>query len=108
MQLGDIYTSGSGYYDIEVDADEFVLVDWTTPQAPLEDALIGSFIGISGCCLSFIILIISIILSMTVKEKTPSIINHNQLSDPSNNVKNEEKIQDKSPQENDSSWWQEE
>ena len=108
MQLGDIYTSGSGYYDIEVDADEFVLVDWTTPQAPLEDALIGSFIGISGCFLSFIILIISIILSMTLKEKTPSIINHNQLSDPSNNVKNEEIIQDKSPQENDSSWWQEE
>ena len=108
MQLGDIYTSGSGYYDIEVDADEFVLVDWTTPQAPLEDALIGSFIGISGCCLSLIILIISIILSMTLKEKTPSIINHNQLSDPSNNVKNEEIIQDKSPQENDSSWWQEE
>ena len=107
MQLGDIYPSGSGYYDIEVDADEFVLVDWTTPEAPLEDALMGSFVGVMGCCLSFIILIISIILSVVLKEKTPFLINQNQLSDSSNNVNNEEIIQEKSHQENDASWWQE-
>ena len=73
MQLGDIYPSGSGYYDIEVEAAEFVLVDWTTP---IEFGETGkAALGLMGSCLSLGILMLGMMLAGRLPEKPEVMIN---------------------------------
>lgn len=105
MQLGDIYPSGSGYYDIEVDADEFVLVDWTTPMnTDLEDVE-GSAIGLMGCCLSLGILMIGVIVAAS-KGESEVVIGQNQVILFPEEMASEEDSQSESPQKTDGNWWE--
>ena len=105
MQLGDIYPSGSGYYDIEVDADEFVLVDWTTPMnTDLEDVE-GSAIGLMGCCLSLGILMIGVIVAAS-KGESEVVIGQNQVILFPEEMASEEGSQSESPQKTDGNWWE--
>ena len=85
MQLGDIYPSGSGYYDIEVEADEFVLVDWTTPMV-WNEIEFDTAIGVLGCFISLGVLTVGIILALVLKEKPDVMINQPQdkITEPSN------------------------
>ena len=81
MQLGDIYPSGSGYYDIEVEADEFVLVDWTTPMGWDQPFEFGTVIGGMGCFLSLGALALGGILAVALKEKPEVMINQTYSED---------------------------
>ena len=81
MQLGDIYPSGSGYYDIEVEADEFVLVDWTTPMGWDQPFEFGTVIGGMGCILSLGALALGGILAVALKEKPEVMINQTYSED---------------------------
>ena len=73
MQLGDIYPSGSGYYDIEVEAAEFVLVDWTTPMEFGETG--KAALGLMGSCFSLGILMLGMMLAGRLPEKPEVMIN---------------------------------
>ena len=105
MQLGDIYPSGSGYYDIEVDADEFVLVDWTTPMNTDMEEVENSAIGLMGCCLSLVILMISVIVAVSKKE-SEVVIGQNQVILFPEEMASEEDSQSESPQKTDGNWWE--
>ena len=105
MQLGDIYPSGSGYYDIEVDADEFVLVDWTTPMNTDMEEVENSAIGLMGCCLSLVILMIGVIVAVSKKE-SEVVIGQNQVILFPEEMASEEDSQSESPQKTDGNWWE--
>tara|TARA_B100000700_G_scaffold302578_1_gene373068 strand:- start:322 stop:933 length:612 start_codon:yes stop_codon:yes gene_type:complete len=105
MQLGDIYPSGSGNYDIEVDADEFVLVDWTTPMNTDMEEVENSAIGLMGCCLSLVILMIGVIVAVSKKE-SEVVIGQNQVILFPEEMASEEDSQSESPQKTDGNWWE--
>ena len=106
MQLGDIYPSGSGYYDIEVEAEEFVLVDWTTPMGGL-DGLENSLLGLFGCCLSLGFLMLWMILALVLKEKPEVMINQAYSGDSPSAISNGKGSQPESSNQNDVGWWNE-
>ena len=108
MQLGDIYPSGSGYYEIEVDATEFVLVDWTTPTGPTMEVLENSFFASIGCCLSLVVLLIAIILAVVLRDESPELINQNQVIAPPTIIRGGKVMQSALSENNDTRWWEEE
>jgi len=109
MQLGDIYPSTTGYYHIEVEAEEFVLVDWTTPMGlpmgldGIENALLGFF----GCFLSLGFLMLGMILALVLKEKPEVIINQAYSGDSPSAISNGKGSQPESSNQNDVGWWNE-
>jgi hypothetical protein len=103
MQLGDIYPSGSGYYDIEVEAEEFVLVDWTTPMGfgEIENSLLGGL----GCFLSLGALTLGTIFALVLKEKPEVMINQAYSGDSPGAISNGKGSQPESSNQNDVGWW---
>ena len=103
MQLGDIYPSGSGYYDIEVEAEEFVLVDWTTPMGfgEIENSLLGGL----GCFLSLGALTLGTIFALVLKEKPEVMINQAYSGDSPSAISNGKGNQSESSNQNDVGWW---
>ena len=67
-QVGDIGNDYSGDYHISVSADGFILVDWTTVEDDYFDYMLMS---VAGCCVSFIILVIGLILTALTEKKRP-------------------------------------
>ncbi len=108
MQLGDIYPSYSGYYEIEVEAEEFVLVDWTTPTWGSFESMESSFFGSIGCCLSLGILLIGIILAVVLRDESPALINQNQVIPSPIIIRGGNVIQSTPSENNDGRWWEEE
>ena len=69
MQIGDIDNEYSGEHQVTVNAERFILVDWTTVDGnSLENTLIGGL----GCCFSIGVLAVGLTLALILKnKKTP-------------------------------------
>jgi|TARA_B100000745_G_C20057559_1_gene360752 hypothetical protein len=107
MQLGDIYPSTTGYYYIEVEAEEFVLVDWTTPMELDLDGIENSLLGFFGCCLSLGFLMLGMILALVLNEKPEVMINQAYSGDSPSAISNGKGSQPESSNQNDVGWWNE-
>ena len=107
MQLGDIYPSTTGYYYIEVEAEEFVLVDWTTPVGPVFGEIENSLLGGLGCFLSLGALTLGTILALVLKEKPEVMINQAYSGDSPSAISNGKGSQPESSNQNDVGWWNE-